>query len=124
MVFEELSKKIIGAAIEVHRVMGGPGLLESAYEEALVEELKSAGLSVQRQVACPLEYKGKKLETTLRIDIIVEGTVIIECKAVSEHNPIFECQCLTYLRMTGLKLGLVINFGQRYLRDGIHRVVN
>lgn len=124
LVQESLTEKIIGAAIEVHRVLGGPGLLESAYEEALAEELLQCGLSVKRQVTCPINYKGKTLQTLLRIDLLVEDSVIIECKATTDHNPIFEAQCLTYLRLLKVKVGLVINFGQKFLKNGIHRVVN
>ncbi len=124
LVQESVTEKIIGAAIEVHRVLGGPGLLESAYEEALAEELLQRGLSVKRQVTCPINYKGKTLQTLLRIDLLVEDSVIIECKATTEYNPIFESQCLTYLRLTKLRVGLIINFGQKFLKNGIHRVVN
>ncbi len=97
---------------------------ESAYEEALVEELMQRGLSVKRQIACPIEYKGKRLQTVLRIDLLVENSVIIECKATTDYNPIFESQCLTYLRLSKLKVGLIINFGLKFLKNGVHRVVN
>lgn len=119
-----LSYKIIGAAIEVHRVLGGPGLLESVYEEALVWELSNQGLQVARQVTVPITYKRERLATSLRIDLLVENLVIVENKAVVEYNPIFETQTLTYLRLMNLKLGLVINFGEKFVKDGIHRVVN
>ena len=111
-------------AIEVHRELGGPGLLESAYEEALVHELHLRGLKVERQQSVPIHYKGVKLGTPLRLDLRVEGKVIVDTKAVAEWNPIFETQMLTYLRLTGLKLGLVINFGERYVKHGFKRVVN
>lgn len=120
----EISRKIVEAAIEVHRVLGGPGLLEGVYEEALVEELRLRGLIIERQQPVPINYKGKVLATPLRLDLRVNGLVLVECKAASEHNRVFESQLLTYLRLTGLKLGLVINFGQRLVKDGIHRVVN
>ena len=120
----EISGKIIGCAIEVHRTLGGPGLLEQIYEEALVWELSQAGLQVGRQVAVPIFYKGSKLSAPLRIDLIVDGKVIVECKATERYNNIFEAQTLTYLRLTGLKLGLVINFGERIVARGVHRVVN
>ena len=120
----EISYKIIGAAIETHRTIGGPGLLESVYEEALTEELRLQGLMVERQVECPIVYKGKKLSQPLRIDLLVEKVIIVECKATMENNPLFAAQCLTYLRLTDLRLGMVINFGMKQLRDGIERVVN
>ena len=120
----DISRHIVESAIEVHRTLGGPGLLESVYEEALVWELEQRGLSVQRQVSLPIPYKGQTLASPLRIDVIVGESVIVECKAVSQYNAIFEAQTLTYLRLTGLKLGLVVNFGERMVRDGIHRVVN
>jgi GxxExxY protein len=119
-----LSKKIVSAAIEVHRTLGGPGLLESVYEEALVWELEQQGLSVERQKSIPIDYKGMQLATPLRIDILVENLVIVECKATAEYNLIFEAQALTYLRLTGLKLALVINFGDRLVKQGIRHVVN
>ena len=120
----EISKIILDAAIEVHRTLGGPGLLEGVYEEALAWELTCRGLTVERQKVVPLVYKGHTLATPLRLDLLVNGQVIIECKATTQYNDIFEVQVLTYLRLTGLKLGLVINFGERWVKDGIHRVVN
>lgn len=120
----EISRVILDAAIEVHRTLGGPGLLESVYEEALVWELELRGLTVERQKAVPVEYKGQTLGTPLRLDLLVDGKVIVECKATTDYNPIFEVQTLTYLRLTGLKLGLVINFGERLVKDGFRRVVN
>jgi GxxExxY protein len=119
-----LSYQIIRAAIEVHRTLGGPGLLESVYEEALVWELLDAGYQIERQKPVPILYKNVALSTPLRADLIVNNKVIVECKATSEYNPIFEVQVLTYLRLTNLKLGLVINFGEKYVKNGIHRVVN
>jgi len=120
----EISKIILNAAIEVHRTLGGPGLLESVYEEALAWELEQQSLSVERQKVVPVVYKGQTLATPLRLDLLVGGKVIVECKATTEYNPIFEVQTLTYLRLTGLKLGLVINFGERLVKNGFHRVVN
>ena len=120
----EISKIILDAAIEVHRTLGGPGLLESVYEEALAWELTDRGLTVERQKLVPIEYKGHTLGIPLRLDLLVNGKVIVECKATTDYNPIFEVQTLTYLRLTGLKLGLVINFGERLVKDGFHRVVN
>jgi GxxExxY protein len=120
----EISRVIVQSAIEVHRTLGGPGLLESVYEEALAWELTSRGLTVERQKSVPIVYKGHTLATPLRLDLLVNGQVIVECKATTQYNDIFEVQVLTYLRLTGLKLGLVINFGERWVKDGIHRVVN
>ena len=120
----EISRIIVSSAVEVHRTMGGPGLLESVYEEALCWELTHVGLSVQRQVQLPLKYKSQALATPLRLDILVNDKVIVEVKATSQYNSIYETQALTYLRLTGLKLALVINFGERVVKSGIHRVVN
>ena len=120
----ETSKLIVSAAIEVHRTLGGPGLLESVYEEALVWKLRQVGCRVERQVQTPILYKSVILSTPLRIDLLVNSLVIVECKAVSIYLELFEIQTLTYLRLRNLRLGLVINFGDRLVKDGIHRVVN
>lgn len=120
----EISHKIIGAAIEVHRVLGGPGLLEGVYESCLCNELVLRGLKVERQVPVPVNYKGSIVKDPLYIDILVEGIVIVEVKAVEKLHPIHQVQLLTYLRLTGRKLGLLVNFGQEYAKDGITRVVN
>jgi GxxExxY protein len=119
-----LSYKIIGAAIEVHRTLGGPGLLESIYESALCHELSLQGLKVQSQVHVEVCYKGIKIQDPLYIDILVEGCIIIEVKATENHHPIYDVQLLTYLRLTGLRLGLIINFGSRQVKEGIRRVIN
>ena len=124
MTENEISRHIVEAALEVHRTLGGPGLLESVYEEALVWELHLRGLETQRQLCVPIPYKGQHLASPLRLDLVVGRLVIVECKAVTQYNTIFEAQVLTYLRLTGLKLGLVINFGERVVKNGIHRVVN
>lgn len=120
----ELSRIIYDCAIEAHRTLGGPGLLESVYEEALAWELGQRGLTVQRQSPLPIHYKGAILASPLRIDLLVANRVIVECKCSTEHNPVFESQALTYLRLTGLKLAMVINFGLPLVARGIHRVVN
>ncbi len=120
----EISKLILNAAIEVHRTLGGPGLLESVYEESLAWELNQAGLTVRRQIDVPIFYKSQVLKTPLRLDLLVVDLVIVECKATTHYNEIFEAQVLTYLRLMRLKLGLVINFGEKYVKDGFHRVVN
>ena len=124
MTENEISKHIVECAIEVHRTLGGPGLLEDVYEEALAWELQHRGLKVERQLKVPIQYKNNRLASPLKLDVLVEGRVIIEVKAVTIYNSIFEAQALTYLRLLGLKLALVLNFGGRVLKDGIHRVVN
>ncbi len=124
MIENEISRIVVDAAIEVHRTLGGPGLLESVYEEALVYELELRGLKVERQRPVPVVYKGRRLATDLRVDLLVADRVVVECKATSNKNPVFEAQVLTYLRLMDLKLGLVVNFGSRLVKDGISRVVN
>lgn len=123
MTENEISKHIVECAIEVHRTLGGPGLIESVYEEALCWELKQRGLQVNRQLIVPIKYKGNTLGTPLRLDLLVNHLVLIEVKATTAYNSIFD-QALTYLRMLELKLALVINFGERYVKNDIHRVVN
>ena len=120
----ELSHKIIGAAIEVHRTLGGPGLLESIYEAALCHELTFQGIKYERQLPVQVVYKGITIRDPLYVDIFVEGKVIIEVKATEKNHPVYETQVLTYLRLTGTKLGLLINFGHAQVKDGISRVVN
>ena len=124
MMENRLSNKIIGAAIEVHKTLGGPGLLETIYEEALFYELTLQGINVQRQLPVQVLYKGITIKDPLYIDILVDNKVIIEVKATEKNNPIFETQLLTYLRMTGIKLGLLINFGNEFVKDGIARIAN
>lgn len=121
---EDVSAVIVDAAIEVHRTLGGPGLLESVYEEALAYELQLRGLTVRRQVPVPLWYKGQKLEKPLRLDMLVEECVVVESKAVEQYNKINQAQALTYIRLTKLKLAIVINFGEKLVSRGIHRVIN
>jgi GxxExxY protein len=120
----EISKHIVECAIEVHRTLGGPGLLESVYEEALCWELVQRGLRVERQIDVPILYKGQTLAAPLRLDIRIEKSVIVEVKATTAYNVVFEAQALTYLRLLDLRLALVINFGEKLVKDGIHRVVN
>lgn len=120
----EIASVVVDSAIEVHRVLGGPGLLEAVYEEALAFELESRGLVVNRQKAVPLLYKGKRLASDLRLDLLVNHRVIFECKATVAYNSVFESQALTYLRLSDLQLALVINFGESHVRRGIRRVVN
>lgn len=119
----EISKKIIGAAIEVHRILG-PGLLESVYEDALCHELHLREIRYERQKSVPIPYKGIKLETDLRLDLLVEDKVVVDLKAKVKLSPIDKPQLLTYLRLCEKKLGLILNFHVTVLRDGIHRVVN
>ena len=104
--------------------MGGLGLLECVYEEALVDELGRRLLKVERQLPVPIVYKSKTLAMPLRLDLRVNDLVLIDNKAVTEWNPIFAAQMLTYLRLTKLKLGIIINFGERWVKDGIDRVAN
>lgn len=119
----DLSYKTIGAAIEIHKVVG-PGILESAYENALAFELREMGFNVKQQVAMPFIYKEVKQDVGYRIDLIVNDTILIEVKSVETLAPVHYSQTLTYLRLSGLKLGLLINFNTSILKDGIHRIVN
>jgi GxxExxY protein len=123
MTENEISSKIIGAAIEVHKQIG-PGLLESSYEKCLAFELLQNGLKIQTQVPVPIMYKGIKLDVSYKLDILVEEKVIIEVKTVSELMPIHKAQLLTYLKLTRIKLGLLINFNSIKLIDGVKRVAN
>ena len=120
---DELSNRIIGAAIEVHRVLG-PGLLESAYEECLCRELTLQDVLFERQKPLPVTYKGIYLDCGYRLDILVEKLVIVELKTVEHIEPIHEAQLLTYLKLSNLWLGLLINFNVPILREGIRRIVN
>lgn len=120
----EISKIVLDAAIEVHRTLGGPGMLESVYRDSLVHELRLRGLKAEKEVSVPVTYKGTKVGDPLRIDVLVEDTLIVECKAVEKDNPIFAAQLLTYLRMTKRHLGLLINFGKQTLVAGYERVIN
>jgi GxxExxY protein len=123
MTENELSNVIIGEAIYVHRLLG-PGLLESVYEECLVYRLIKSNIFVERQKPIPLVFEEIKLNCGFRCDILVEGKVIIEVKAIEELNNIHLAQILTYLKLTGTKLGLLLNFNVLKMRDGIKRVVN
>lgn len=118
----ELTHKIVGAAIEVHRALG-PGLLESAYEECLCKELSLRDLSFRRQVPLPLDYKGARLDCGYRMDVVVENAVVVELKCVDGVTPIHHAQLLTYLRLSGLRVGLLLNFNVAVMRDGITRRV-
>jgi len=119
----DISARVIGAAIEVHEHLG-PGLLESTYETCLYRELQLRGLSCERQRPVPLTYKGERLDAQYRLDLVVEDRVIVEVKAVEELLPLHKVQLLTYLRLTGLRLGLLINFNFPVLYRGVKRVAN
>ncbi len=123
MTENELSKIIINTCYNIH-VQLGPGLLESVYEEILYHELLEQGLKVERQKAIPVIWKDRKMEIGFRADLIVENKVIIELKSVEIIAPVHPKQLLTYLRITGLKLGLLINFNEKLIKDGIKRIVN
>ena len=120
--YEELTKEIIGAAIEVHKAVG-PGLLEGVYEECLCHELKLRNLNFERQILVPVTYKGVTLDCGYRLDLMVEETVILELKSVDRIHPIFEAQLLTYMRLLQKPVGLLINFNVPMLRSGIVRKV-
>jgi GxxExxY protein len=120
---DAITDKIIGAAISVHRVLG-PGLLESAYEECLCFELSQMGLKFQRQVPLPVQYKDVTLDCGYRIDIVVENSVIIEIKAVERLIPVHEAQLLSYLKLSKLRVGLLMNFHVPVLKSGLKRIVN
>jgi GxxExxY protein len=117
----QLTEQIIGCAIEVHRNLG-PGLLESTYESALCVELEDAGIAYQRQLSFPIVYKSRNVGD-YRIDLVVEDKVIVELKSVERFDPVFEAQVLTYLKVTGKKVGLLINFNTRLLTNGIKRFI-
>ena len=119
----DLSNVIVGAAIEVHKVLG-PGLLELAYEEALCYEFSTRGLSFERQKPLAVRYKGVTLNCGYRLDLLVESLVIIELKAVERLDPIHEAQLLTYLKLSNLWLGLLLNFNVSVMKQGIKRIVN
>lgn len=118
-----ITESVIGAAIEVHRALG-PGLLESAYEACLSFELTQRGLKVEQQKPLPVIYRGVKLDCGYRLDLVVEDAVIVEIKAVDRLAPIHEAQLLSYLRLSGYKVGLLLNFNVRVLKYGIRRLVN
>lgn len=122
LINEELTERIISCALSVHRELG-PGLLESIYEEALSIELGDAGLGFLRQVGIPLSYKGRALAGNLRADLVVENSVVLELKTVDAILPVHEAQLLSYLRLGGWKVGLLLNFKTAMLREGIKRLV-
>jgi GxxExxY protein len=117
---EPYSRRVIGCAIEVHRALG-PGLIESVYEACLCHELAAAGMAFVRQQKLPVIYKGRSLDCDLRIDIVVEQTLVLEIKAVHTLHPVHEAQLLTYLKISGLRVGLLLNFNAVRLVDGVRR---
>ena len=119
---ELLANRVIGAAIEVHKHLGA-GLLESAYEACLAIELTRLGIKFERQKLLPISYKGQSVDAAYRLDYLVEGKLILELKAVEKLEPIHTAQALTYLRLTGCKLALLLNFNSPILRDGIKRII-
>ena len=119
---DELTEKVIGAAIEVHRALG-PGLLESAYQECLCRELSLRQIPYERQLILPVEYKGARLDCSYRLDLLVNSAVVVEIKAVAAIEPVHKAQLLTYMRLGGWRVGLLLNFHAPTLRDGIRRVV-
>ena len=123
MELNELTSKIIGASIEVHKNLG-PGLLEKTYEECLCIELERVGLRYEKQIILPIEYKGRVIEGAYRIDVLVEDKIILELKAIEKIEKIHKAQLLTYLKLSNKELGLLINFNVELLKSGISRVIN
>jgi GxxExxY protein len=119
---DEVATKVLDAAFEVHRALG-PGLLEGVYETCLCRELSHMGVAFQSQLVLPVTYRGTRLDAGLRIDLLVDESVIVELKAVEKLIPLFDAQLLTYLKLTGLRLGLLINFNVPLLKDGIKRLI-
>jgi GxxExxY protein len=122
LIYEELSGQIRGAAIEVHRELG-PGLLESAYEECLCYELRSRGIAYDRQLELPVKYKGLQLDCGYRIDVLVEKKIVLELKSVESLLVIHEAQLMTYLKLSGCKLGMLMNFNVVLMKEGMKRIV-
>ncbi len=123
MVFSELSRRVIGCAIEVHRVLG-PGLLELTYERCLLHELKLAGIGFGNQHPLPVKYKGEVLDCGYRLDFLVENQLVVELKSAERITGVHEAQLLTYLKLGGFRQGLLINFNVRRLRDGLKSYIN
>ena len=119
---ERIAKEVVDAAFAVHKNLG-PGLLESVYEVCLCHELAQRGVPFQSQLSLPVVYDGVRLDAGLRLDLLAGDSVVVELKAVEKHNPLFEAQLLTYLKLTGHRLGLLINFNVPLIRDGIKRIV-
>lgn len=119
----EIATIIVDSALKIHKAIG-PGLLESVYQSVLAHELRSRGLSVETEVPIPIVYESVKLETAFRADLIVDGCLLVELKSVEQVSQVHKKQVLTYLRLTEIKLGLLINFNEELIKNGIHRVVN
>lgn len=122
MKFDSLSHKVIGCALEVHRTLG-PGLLESTYEQCLAHELSDAKILFQRQKTLPVAYKGLKIDCGYRVDLLIEDKMIVELKSVERMNAVHEAQLLTYMKLSDIKLGLLVNFNEKILKDGLKRFV-
>ena len=122
LLYKDLTGKIVDCAVKVHK-QHGPGLLESAYEECLYQELMECGISTIKQVPMPLIYNGRKLELGYRLDLLVEDKVVIEVKSVDCLNPVHTAQLMTYLKLSGCKIGLLINFNVAFLKEGIRRII-
>jgi GxxExxY protein len=120
--FDKLSNRVIGCALEVHRYLG-PGLLESTYEQCLAHELKMAGIPFKLQCPLPVEYKGIKLDCGYRIDLLIDDSIIVELKSVEKILPIHKAQLLTYMKLSGISIGLLMNFNVEYIKNGIKRMV-
>ena len=118
-----IGKQVVDAAVQIHRELG-PGLLETVYEVVLARELEHRGLRVERQIPVPIVYGGVRFEEGFRADLIVEGKVIVELKSVEQMSKVHAKQVFTYLKLTGLKLGFLLNFGASLMKDGIERIVN
>jgi GxxExxY protein len=121
--FDQITRRIIGAAIEVHKTLG-PGLLESAYQACLAFELRQIGYKVEEQKPLPVIYKDVKLDCGYRMDLLVEGAIVVEIKVIEQIAPIHDAQLLSYLRLSGKRVGLLINFRVRVLKNGLRRIVN
>lgn len=122
MKFDELSKRVIGCAIDVHKNLG-PGLLESTYEQCLAHELKCAKIPFRLQYPLPVNYNGVKIDCGYRVDLLVDNQVIVELKSVEKILPIHQAQLLTYMKLAGIKIGLIMNFNVRFMKNGIKRMV-
>jgi GxxExxY protein len=122
MKFDKLSNKVIGCALEVHRHLG-PGLLESTYEQCLAHELKNVGIPFKLQHPLPVEYKGIKLDCGYRVDLLIDNEIVAELKSVDKVLPIHQAQLLTYMKLSGISIGLLMNFNVKYIKHGIKRMV-
>ncbi len=123
MTENEIAKIVVDLCVKIHKTLG-PGLLESVYEAALVHELRKLGIAVQNQIDIPAKYEGIKLDVGFRADVIVDSKVIVELKSVENLSPVFKKQLLTYLKLSHLKLGLLVNFNVELMKDGITRIAN